>query len=515
MGCGASKANATTRYEPIEKQDTSAEAEAAFREPAKVAANSSAAVSGSSLGNTLAGERLLNHAKTLPSGGPLLSQLSFVLHAVAKAAQATTMLKSDAMLFASCALKLEELLLLTTATSLEVHKASFLRLMDLLEEGAQHLKRLVGGSANAAAPRLAVEHGYKVGQLRATSLELKDACATLAPPGADAALLTIFDDLRFRQSEKLDAAVTHLRTKSGAEAALETDDSSELVDSDAAAELYSLQLEKQAAERLASATAARASLLEKQEELLQQQLEELNRRHLVGLKASVAAERFPMPPNEAERRVGIDAIAAKLAELPNGPVEPIEAVMRELVGAMSGSCGSMALTMNLDHLQRFLSLYIRDPDSPSGVAFMDTATCDVQTLVPRKLTACQYVVATGEMACYRTAERHQREMLPSIVQGDPSVTASLEPGGHLHMMRSLDAGTTQKSPAAVKAHRMLAESMYDAENRYFGIPVPDQLNTIAVLCAVFRGVEPGEADKQRMAEAAEKLGGILKETLGT
>ena len=295
MGCGASKPAAySSSADPPPEPQPWREPQPPQQTQEKVAA---VVVPPGSGPVERAGERLLEHAKEVGgSGGPILAQLAFVLHAVSKAAAAVKAVRSDAMMFAACSWHVEQLSLHVWDMTAEETRAALFRVMDALEEASAHLRLL--GPAGQVEARLAEDPAYELGTLGRVCATVRSDCELLAP-AAEPALLRIFDGLRFRQSDKLDAKIKRLRA-----VATDTDpveaESPQLGAEDENApstDAMAAQLERQAATRLELAAKERVALLQMQEELLRQQLLQLEKQHRAGLKPSTMAVRLRLPQN--------------------------------------------------------------------------------------------------------------------------------------------------------------------------------------------------------------------------
>merc|ERR1711937_823641 len=113
---------------------------------------------------------------------------------------------------------------------------------------------------------------------------------------------------------------------------------------------------------------------------------------------------YPLPANEADRIRTVQRY--KLTELPL-PVRPVEDVIKQIreQSAFGGALKCMFVSVLDEHSQYIVSMHIKhdeDWDRPATTwhSMLDGMTDGFEWgSMPKKFSACQYVVATGQMQC--------------------------------------------------------------------------------------------------------------------
>ena len=228
---------------------------------------------------------------------------------------------------------------------------------------------------------------------------------------------------------------------------------------------------------------------------------------------------FPVPPDEAERRQLLQRSC--LVQL-CAPVQPLEATLRRAVegGVLGPGLGGLLVTLMAESEQRVLALLCRAADGTwvgsSQIGIANWAP------IPRKLTNCQYVVASGEVECvsatsgHRLPDARREALMPSLAHADPAIANALAPGGYVAMLHAhaakLQAGGVDPDP-------MLSLALQTVSGHYMGAPVRLKDGcVVGALCGLFNtdaagGVELEGADvraalQQQAALVATVLEGV-------
>ena len=158
------------------------------------------------------------------------------------------------------------------------------------------------------------------------------------------------------------------------------------------------------AEQQAQAEAARQQreLLEMQNKVLMEQVEQMQKMMAAQqMSMQTFMAKFPQPPDEAERRLVL--MKRKLMEHPL-PCTRIDEVCRNVLESnmLGEHCRALMITIIGADQQRMIATCFRlveDPSILKDTSDLPPAMLDGM-LVSRKMTACQYVVASGEMQCF-------------------------------------------------------------------------------------------------------------------
>ena len=222
---------------------------------------------------------------------------------------------------------------------------------------------------------------------------------------------------------------------------------------------------------------------------------------------------FPVPPNEAERRVALKK--SKLDQLrPPQAHQQLDAILRPLVESnfLGTSLRGLLVTLMADSKQTIIALLCKAPDGTwvSG----DRIGISEWAPIPRKLTNCQYVVASGEMECMSRKNDHGDERIglveqTNLAKGDQSIAEALAPDGWIAMVKAhaakVEAGGGQADPML-----SLALATLSREHEYVGAPIRlDDGLVVGALCAMFGEAAAIEAAGRR-AVLQEKAAVVAK-----
>ena len=268
-----------------------------------------------------------------------------------------------------------------------------------------------------------------------------------------------------------------------------------------------------------------ARLLEERNSMLRRQVEEMQvllaasngngagTPAAASMRPSEYLERFPVPPDEAERRV---SNLSAMASIPS-PCAELDAAVRGLAeaGTLGPSLTALMVTFMEADTERLISTYCRRPDSGQFVSA--TPDCGWPK-VPRKLTRCQYVVASGKVECIANdavPRKQLNALLPTLAAADPAVAESLAPGGWLDLIQqhvaSAQASAVADSSSGREEALALMLSSHRPTNLYTGAPIRLGVDgrVVGALCAWFTPENDVVA-----AELETKLAGeiaVLKE----
>jgi len=132
---------------------------------------------------------------------------------------------------------------------------------------------------------------------------------------------------------------------------------------------------------------------------------------------------------------------------------------------------------------------------------------------PRKLSACQYVVADGEVVCLRQATPDFRnnvvnelaDALPALMQANPAVAEALSEGGTLASL--VDPEHASGPIGELISRAVLPDALYN------GVPVRFRGQVVGVFCLCFNGLpgnQLGDGMQAKQDKTAEKLGDIIE-----
>ena len=209
---------------------------------------------------------------------------------------------------------------------------------------------------------------------------------------------------------------------------------------------------------------------------------------------------FPVPPDEAERRIALHK--RRIGGL-KAPLPALDAVIVPIAtgGVFGASLCGLTVTLMNDAMQTVLSFFCRTPDG----AWVDGGTIGIASWppIPRKLTNCQYVVASGDVECVNggnliIADEVRRAMMPSLAQGDPAIAEALAPGGHVAMLQA-HAAKMRNGGGDADPMLTLALQTCSRSHQYLGAPIRVDECVVGALCAWFTDAaavdEPGLRDK--------------------
>jgi hypothetical protein len=181
-------------------------------------------------------------------------------------------------------------------------------------------------------------------------------------------------------------------------------------------------------EQLVADTAKQQKLLEMQNKVLMEQVAQMQammaKQKETGLKLQDALAAHPIPANEAERRITVQKTNLMNMQLPNAGLDAsaqralrnVSAVDKAVIGCVFNVIG--------DHKQRTVTMaqLLKDgrmfETSRLPSAMLNGGE---ETQTARKMSACQYVVATGEMQCFNP-KVPSRMALPQLPGADGTGT---------------------------------------------------------------------------------------------
>lgn len=160
-------------------------------------------------------------------------------------------------------------------------------------------------------------------------------------------------------------------------------------------------------QQLVADTAKQQQLLEMQNKVLMEQVAQMQammaKQKETGLKLQDALAAHPIPANEAERRITVHKTNLMNMQLPNAGLDT--AAQRALLNVSAVDKAVIGCVFNVigEHKQRTVTMaqLLKDGrmfETNRLPSAMLNGGEDTQTA--RKMSACQYVVATGEMQCF-------------------------------------------------------------------------------------------------------------------
>ena len=228
---------------------------------------------------------------------------------------------------------------------------------------------------------------------------------------------------------------------------------------------------------------------------------------------------FPVPPDEAERRVGLHA---RRVEQLRPPLPPLDAVLRPMAerGVLGASLTGLTVTLMGEASQTVLALLCRAPDGTwvggEQIGIGEWAR------IPRKLTYCQYVVASGAVECIdrdrdgaiTIADDDRARLMPSLAASDRGVAETLAPGGYVAMLQEhaakVHAGDASANPAL-----SLAIATCSQQNHYLGAPLRTDGCVVGALCAWFTDKAGAESARARLQEQAVVVAAVIEQACDT
>ena len=221
------------------------------------------------------------------------------------------------------------------------------------------------------------------------------------------------------------------------------------------------------------------------------------------------AAKMPVPANEPARLLALDeqgltgdALRARIADNAD-----LRAVVAEAIALHAGDLAYIA-TVEKDR-QTIISGEFRVND---GSAVMDGLA------IPREMTQCQHVVATGAPRDVLWKASFQDDV---IDMASPEAIAINKAGhggfGQFHaaagacMDESVPNGqrATADAPGTIGAVRKILEISGDEETRYRGVPISVCGENVCTLCTAGKGA----ADVKQLEALAAKAGKILEATM--
>lgn len=199
---------------------------------------------------------------------------------------------------------------------------------------------------------------------------------------------------------------------------------------------------------------------------------------------------FPVPPDEAERRL---LLQTRCIDRLQPPLPPLDAALRPVAegGLLGPGLRGLLITLMADSEQRVLALLCLAADGTwKGSEQIGIGTW---APIPRKLTNCQYVVASGEVECVSStsgrllSDERRRSLMPSLATADPAIADALAPGGYIAMLQAhgerVAAGGGTADPML-----SLALDTVSRNHQYVGAPIRLQDGcVVGALCGMFSG----------------------------
>ena len=244
-----------------------------------------------------------------------------------------------------------------------------------------------------------------------------------------------------------------------------------------------------------------------------------------GLRPQEFLARFPLPADEAERRLG--AVSAT-GQIPC-PCADLDGALRRTAEAASlgGDLVGLMVTFMEDDSQRLVASICR---KPGGSKWVSTVPEDFPS-IPRKYTRCQHVVASGRVECLSRADvlprRQMEQLAPTLAAADPAVATSFAPGGYHHLVQQFVAeaasgggggggGGGGLSAERKQALALMASVTHPPTHVYAGAPV--RLGAggqiVGVLCAWFTGDAADAAAAAARRAALEREGAEVSSLVG-
>ena len=278
-------------------------------------------------------------------------------------------------------------------------------------------------------------------------------------------------------------------------------------------QMHSLIEEKR---RIQAADEEQARLLAARNQLLQEQVAQMQKvlsqpQPQQRMSAREFFNYFPMPPDEPERRLhmsdsGLDTLRA--------PLPMLDAALKTLAtsGQLGTSlCGLMVTLMGAD-TQRVLALLCRSPEG----SFVDGQECGVPQwpVIPRKLTRCQYVVASGDVVCVNREsgnlmpDAERSNLMPTMAEADHTIAEACAPGGYVSMIQEHIASV--KAGGEANQNLSIALESFGGNKHYLGAPIKIEHRVVGAMCAWFTDAAAIKvAGRKEMLEEQAAVAGKL------
>ena len=389
------------------------------------------------------------------------------------------------------------------------HAAAALQQMcDALEQGCAHLQLL----AKPSLSELTADTNYARGALSAAATRLLAALRRVVPRAKDdeeEAPPLLLEEASFSQSTRVDAVLAARPAGGGAAAARggAADEAALLSAAREGAEESAEQGEALAAaqqqlakeRKVAPASDEELRLVQGRNELLEERVEQMSAlmdQQLLRMQQFM--KHFPVPVDEAERRLIVADHPLMRVPCPHAAIEA--AVDRLMARAPFGDQMAGLFVGALDaHTERMVATRMQR----EGGGWLGTGALHLGFeamgahggLVPKKMTCCQVVVATGEMVCL-----NKKRAKDAFWASGPSNALGLEPlmalaGTSDTAMGAFVQGAEKMGPA-MEQHEALAlffRALNSPDIVYSGAPLRLQGRVVGTLCVFLRGIE-GDGD---------------------
>ena len=231
---------------------------------------------------------------------------------------------------------------------------------------------------------------------------------------------------------------------------------------------------------------------------------------------------FPLPASEAERCMVLRKYALMEIKL---PIQPIE----DVLASTCNSLGDELMSLHVSLIDKDTARVGGFCSRWEGTGWNDWTNQGIDPVdllgvrFPRKFSACQYVVAEGQVKCAKVGgERKQDkllldltpkiELLPSLVETDSAFVRFPEQLACLENPM-LIADKTQRN-----AFINFVMLMSKPGCMYVGMPIRINGQVVGTLCAVFEGIKTAEipeAMQWKLEAAADCIGaGIVASQSG-
>ena len=179
--------------------------------------------------------------------------------------------------------------------------------------------------------------------------------------------------------------------------------------------------------------------------------------------------------------------------------------------------------------QRFLS-HAFNFDGPDGGRVVVTPALPprINNIVfPRKMTACQYMIASGDMQCYRKGcfpptmgpDASVNALVPALMAVDEAIATEVGPGGsmewffsHLMALTPADSGPATAEEQPFVEH--LQKFLVSGNATYLGFPIRHGGRVIGSFCSAWYQLPADEgvpaAARAAMEEALATIEAVLE-----
>ena len=263
-------------------------------------------------------------------------------------------------------------------------------------------------------------------------------------------------------------------------------------------------------------------VLEKQRHVLEARVREMQAvMQAQGLQMETIMQKFPIPPNEAERLL----VEERLQLTGRWHIHELDSILCEM-GQKLGAEFALGMVNSINHAEmvmnsvvykaRFIASAASDPER---IITADVASWgEAKLAFPRKISVCQYVVAEQEVQCLRSGIDPVMTELASSVPQLPELVAALmgvDEGYDCtspHLLLDMYCRFSSSSMEIVSNPDLLPESGAEAlravfsisfheQGTYYGVPLFVEGQVVATCCACFVGL--GTADRE--LEMEQKL----------